>query len=448
MLLAALGASSINVALPTLARGFDASFQAVQWVALAYSMALTTLAVNAGRLGDALGRRRVLLAGIIVFTSASLAAALAPGLPWLIAARALQGLGAALIMALSLALAGEAVPPGRTGSAMGLLGTMSAVGTALGPSLGGLLVDASGWRAIFLLNVPLGLAALALGDCYLPAASGPRTADKLQTDLGGTLLLSIALGAFTLGLTLGRGHFGPFNLALLLGAGFSAMLFVTVQRQSEAPLLDMSIFADGVLTRGLAANTLVMTVLMATLIIGPFYLSAALGLQPAELGLVMALGPAVVALAGLPAGRLADRLGAPIVAKLGLTGLGAGSLLLALLPAAAGLTGYVGPLAILTAGYALFQTANNTSVMTRASAERRGLVASMLNLSRSLGLIAGTALMGTLFVMAAGVSEPARLDPQTASLGLHATFLAAAGLCAAALAVVSRNQVPDVKIPA
>ena len=154
MLLSSLGTSSANVALPALAEVFHASFQEVQWIVLAYLLAITTLIVSAGRLGDIIGRRRLMLAGIFLFTMASLLCGGAPALWLLIAARAAQGLGAAVMMALTMAFVGELVPKSRTGRAMGLLGTMSAIGTALGPSLGGVLISALGWRAIFLVNLP------------------------------------------------------------------------------------------------------------------------------------------------------------------------------------------------------------------------------------------------------------------------------------------------------
>lgn len=159
MLLSSLGTSIANVGLPTLARAFDASFQQVQWIVLAYLLAITTLIVSVGRLSDIAGRRRLLLIGTVLFTTASLLCGLAPTLPLLVAARVAQGLGAAVMMALSMAFVGETVPKEKTGSAMGLLGTMSAVGTALGPSLGGVLISGFGWPAIFFVNVPLGCLA-------------------------------------------------------------------------------------------------------------------------------------------------------------------------------------------------------------------------------------------------------------------------------------------------
>ncbi|HNH49653.1 MAG TPA: MFS transporter, partial [Myxococcota bacterium] len=162
MLLSSLGTSIANVALPAVARAFAAPFSQVQWVVLAYLLGVTTFIVSAGRLGDLYGRRRLLVAGLLLFGGAAALSGVAPWLWLVIGARALQGLGAAVLMALSLALVGEVVPKERTGAAMGLMGTTSAVGTALGPSLGGLLTDQWGWRAIFAAQVPLSMVALFL----------------------------------------------------------------------------------------------------------------------------------------------------------------------------------------------------------------------------------------------------------------------------------------------
>jgi len=228
MLLSSLGTSIANVALPTLAEAFAAPFQAIQWIVLAYLLAITTLIVSVGKLGDLLGRRRLLLGGLALFTAASLACGVAPNLPTMIVARAVQGLGAAVMLALSMALVGETVPKDKTGSAMGLLGTMSAVGTALGPSLGGVLIAAFDWRAIFLVNVPLGLAAILLVARYVPAERRGAMAKTVHFDVPGTLLLALTLGAYALAMTLGRGHFGALNAALLAAALIGVVVFVLV----------------------------------------------------------------------------------------------------------------------------------------------------------------------------------------------------------------------------
>jgi len=440
MLLSSLGTSIANVGLPTLAQAFTASFQEVQWIVLAYLLAITTLIVSVGRLGDITGRRRLLLAGIFLFTVASVLCGFAPTLGLLIAARAAQGLGAAVMMALTLAFVGETVPKAKTGSAMGLLGTMSAIGTALGPSLGGVLIAGLSWRAIFLVNVPLGILAFLLAHRYLPIdAQGPKT-DRARFDTVGTLLLALMLAAYALAMTMGRGRFGSLNLALLVAAAFGAGLFALAEARAASPLIRLAMFRDPVLSASLAMSALVSTVVMATLVIGPFYLSRALGLDAATVGLVLSVGPLVAALTGVPAGRIADRWGAQRVTLVGLIGMAAGSFLLSMTPATLGISGYIAPIVVMTAGYGLFQTANNTAVMTESRPDQRGVISGMLNLSRNLGLITGASVMGAVFALASSAIDITTARPEAVATGMRITFAVAALLIAVAfvLAVGSR----------
>jgi EmrB/QacA subfamily drug resistance transporter len=435
MLLASLGTSIANVALPTLAQAFAASFQQVQWIVLAYLLAITTLIVSAGRLGDITGRRRLLLAGIVVFTLASLACGVAPTLWLLIAARAAQGVAAAIMLALTMAFVGETVPKDKTGSAMGLLGTMSAIGTALGPSLGGVLIAGLGWRAIFLVNIPLGLLTLLLAWRYLPTDRRRPKTDRPGFDTIGTLLLGASLGAYALAMTIGRGGFGPLNLALLLAAVFGVGLFVFAETRAASPLIRLAMFRDSVLSASLAMSALVSTVIMATLVVGPFYLSAALGLDAALVGLVMTAGPLVAALTGAPAGRIADRFGAQRMTVVGLIAMAAGSFILSMTPATLGIAGYIAPMVVVTAGYALFQTANNTAVMTDIHADQRGVISGMLNLSRNLGLITGASVMGAVFALASATIDVTTADPQAIATGMRITFAVAGVLIVVALGI-------------
>jgi EmrB/QacA subfamily drug resistance transporter len=440
MLLSSLGTSIANVGLPTLAQAFGASFQQVQWVVLAYLLAITTLVVSAGRLGDLVGRRRLLLAGILVFTVASVLCGAAPTLGLLIAARAAQGLGAAIMMALTLACVGETVPKAKTGSAMGLLGTMSAIGTALGPSLGGMLISGLGWRAMFLVNVPLGMVTLLLAGRFLPA-DGPRPqTERAGFDTVGTLLLAVSLAAYALAMTIGRGSFGVLNLALLLAAGFGIGLFVRAESKAASPLIQLALFRDPVLSASLAMSALVMTVLMATLVVGPFYLSRALRLDAALVGIVMSAGPLVAALTGVPAGRIVDRLGARRTTLVGLTGIAAGSFALCMMPAALGIAGYLAPMVVVTAGYALFQTANNTAVLTDVRQDQRGVLSGMLTLSRNLGLITGASVMGAVFALASGTTDITTARPEAVAAGMRTTFAVAALLIVAALAIAAGSR--------
>src|ERR1700716_1134679 len=207
------------------------------------------------------------------------------------------------MMALTMAFVGETVPKERTGSAMGLLGTMSAIGTALGPSLGGVLIAGPGWRVIFLVTLPLGILTFVLAHRTLPVDRRRPKTERAGFDTMGTLLLALTLAAYALAMTIGRGSFGAFNMALLLAAVFGLGLFLRAEARAASPLIRLAMFRDPALSASLAMSALVSTVMMATLVVGPFYLSYALGLDAALVGIVLSVGPLVAALSALPAGR-------------------------------------------------------------------------------------------------------------------------------------------------
>jgi EmrB/QacA subfamily drug resistance transporter len=440
MLLSSLGTSIANVALPAIAQAFRASFQQVQWVVLGYLLTTTTVIVSVGRLGDLLGRRRLLVVGIFVFTAASLICGVVPTLPLLIGARVVQGVGAAIMMALAIALVGETVSKERTGSAMGLLGTMSAVGTALGPSLGGVLTAAFGWSAVFFATVPVGVVTLVLAHRHLPADLRTSAEDRTRFDHAGTLLLAVTLGAYALAMTIGRGTFGAINSTLVLAALLGMSLFVLAERKASAPLIRLELFRDRLLRAGLAMSTLVTTVVMATLVVGPFYLSGALGLDATRVGLAMSCGPIVAALTGAPAGRLVDRMGANRVTVYGLVVMVAAAAILPAIPRSFGVAGYVLPLILLTAGYALFQAANNTAVMLPVPAAQRGVISGLLSLSRNIGLITGASVMGAIFAAAARTTDVTTARPEAIADGMRMTFCVATGLLVAALCIAYRSR--------
>ena len=435
MLLSSLGTSIANVGLPTLAQAFSASFQQVQWVVLAYLLAITTLIVSVGRLGDITGRRRLLRIGIFLFTAASVLCGVAPTLWLLIAARALQGLGAAIMMALAMAFVSETVPKAKTGSAMGLLGTMSAIGTALGPSLGGVLISGLSWRAIFLVNVPLGILTYFLAYRTLPAdRRGPKT-ERAAFDTVGTLLLALTLAAYALAMTIGRGNFGPLNMALLMAAAFGVGLFVLAEARAASPLIRLAMFRDPVLSASLAMSALVSTVMMATLVVGPFYLSRALALNAALVGIVMSIGPITSMLIGVPAGRNVDRLGMPFMVIVGLIEMAVGLIALVVLPAMFGIVGYIAAIVLLSPGYQMFQAANNTAVMMNVHPDQRGVISGLLNLSRNLGLITGASVMGAVFALGSATTDITIARPEAVATGMRITFAAAAILIVVALAI-------------
>jgi MFS family permease len=188
-------------------------------------------------------------------------------------------------------------------------------------------------------------------------------------------------------------------------------------------------------------SAIVSTVLMATLVVGPFYLSRSLGLDTTFVGIVMSIGPLVVALTGMPIGHIVDGIGARRMTILGLTGIMAGCLMLFLIPATLGILGYIAPIVVITACYAMFQTANNTAVMKDVRADQRGTISGMLNLSRNLGLITGTSVMGAVFAIASGTNDVITAHSEAVAAGMQITFAVAAVLILVALVIAVRSRI-------
>jgi MFS family permease len=269
-------------------------------------------------------------------------------------------------------------------------------------------------------------------------ADRARIAGAGRFDVPGTLVLAMTLGAYALGTTAGG---AGVRVLLLVGAGIGGLAFYLVQKRTKNPLAPWRLVRDRSLTSNLLANTIVSTVMMATLIVGPFYLSTALGLSAPLVGMAMSVGPAVVALAGVPAGLLVDRMGTQRVLRAGLATMTAGCLALFMTSVTLGVVGYIVPIAVLTFGYALFQTSNNTAVMARIGVEDRGAMSGLLNLSRNLGLVTGASVMGAVFAAASGFQELASAAPEGAARGMRITFVIAGLLIAFAIALeVSRGR--------
>ncbi|WP_367715129.1 MFS transporter [Nitratireductor sp. GISD-1A_MAKvit] len=427
-LTASLGLSVASVLLPTLTKDFSATVSDVQWVVLAYLISVTVTIVSAGRLGDLFGHRRVLLAGLVIFIAASVWSAMAPGLGALIAGRALQGMGGAILMALPMSIARDLVPADRLGTAMGLLGTTSASGTALGPSLGGLMLAGGDWRWAFWLLAGFAIVTLFLSMTAI-SVDRQRVRPSLKAlDAPGTLVLVIALAAYALA-TSGTGvglSFSPVFLMAL--AALATALFVTVEKRAASPLVPMALLLNWNTGGGFLMNLSVGAIMMTTLVVGPFFLAFSLGLNDALIGLVLAVGPFVAALSGVPAGRLTDRLGVRRVMILGLMQITAGALCLAFLPRVLGVSGYVIALISLTPAFQLFLAANNTAVLVHAPREQRGRLSGLLGLSRNLGLMTGASAMSSLFVVFLGRGEVAQAPGADVARAFSMTFTGAAVL--------------------
>ncbi len=303
---------------------------------------------------------------------------------------------------------------------------------ALGPSFGGLLTAGFGWQAPFLLLVPLSLLALGCARLGLPRDGSSPQQEGMK--LASLSLLVAALLCYGLALTLGGA------LALWWGAGALLVTasFVRRERRAPVPLLPLALLGAPGLGNGLVASALVASVMVLTLLIGPFYLRGVFGLSLGTVGLMISGGPLLAALTGMPAGWLVDRLGARQVVRLGLAVMGTAALGLAGAAGQFGPLGYLLPILLLTAGYALFQTANNSAVVGGASEQTRGAVAGLLTLSRNLGQLTGVAGLGGLF--AALVGEQGLTLASELVFGTRALFALSALLIGLAFWLVGRRR--------
>ena len=420
-----LDASIVTLALPRLSRDLNAGVGVVEWVALAYLLVLVASVATVGRLADAVGRKLLYVYGFGVFTAGSMLCALAPTLAVLIAARALQAVGAAMLQANSVALIVEATPRPQLGRAIGVQGTAQALGLALGPAVGGVLLALGGWRLIFLVNLPAGAIGLVLGWFLLPRSRSRRPA--AEVDYLGALLLALAAAGPLLYLSLAdrAGYASPLLLAALATGVLAAARFVRHERRATDPLIELSIFRRAELSIRLFSGLISYLVLFGTLFVVPYYLSASHA-GAARAGLQLAVLPAAIAIAAPVAGRLLDRVGQRPLTAGGMILTAIGLLEIALWHRTPGLlTG----LALAGFGLGAFTPANNATIMSAAPAGHTGIVSGVLNMTRGMGTALGVALASALYLATAGASNTGdAAHGLTAALAVFAGLALAVGL--------------------
>ena len=396
-----LDATIVNVALPSIGRGLGGGVSALQWVVDAYTIVFAGLLLSAGSLGDRLGARRVFDVGLVIFTVASAACAVAPSVALLIAARAAQGLGAALLVPSSLALlrATYSNPPERA-RAVGAWGAIAGVGAASGPIVGGVLVGLVSWRAVFVVNVPVGILALVLGYRHLRPA-GERQGGGF--DPAGQLLGLASLTLLTVGLIEGgaAGWTSPVTVASLIAFAPAAAVFVAVEARARQPMLPLALFRNrtfsGATLVGLAINLGFYGQLFAF----SLYFQQVRGFSALATGIVLLPEGVFVALSSALSGRLTGRTGPRLPMLVGLL---SGGLGFAGLMVAGRSTSYallVVPLVAAGLGMAFTMPAATAAMIEAAPAARAGIASGVLNAARQAGGAVGVALLGTLLARGA-----------------------------------------------
>ncbi len=436
--LGTIDGSIVNVALPTLEEQLGADFATVQWVVVAYLLVTTSMMLGVARLGDMIGKKRIYMTGMALFTASSVLCGLAPSIGFLIGFRVVQGLGAVMMQALGFGLVTEAFPRSERGRALGILGTVVSIGISIGPTIGGLLIGTVGWRAIFLVNLPVGIAGLFLVRRFVPDWRPPG---GQRFDFWGAALLLVTLIMLALGLTFGpdTGWTEPAILSLLAGAVTGFAVFLLVESRIAQPMIDLRLFRDSLFSVSLLTGFMVFVVIAGMFVL-PFYLERVKGLETRQVGLMLTVFPVALGLCAPVAGSLSDRYGSRGISLLGLVIFGLGCISLATLKEDTSTLSYI--LHVLPAGIGvgLFQSPNNSAIMGSAPRERLGVVSGLLSLSRTFGMVMGIPLMGAIFASRVyAVTDLARgadasdAPPWAIVEGIEAAFLAAAVLIAAAV---------------
>jgi EmrB/QacA subfamily drug resistance transporter len=437
-----LDVSIVTLALPHIGASLDVGRGAVSWVSLSYLLVLACTLIPVGRLADRFGRKLLYTQGFVVFTAGSLLCGLAPSLGWLIAARVLQALGAALLQANSVALITQSLPSRSLARGLGVQGAAQALGLALGPAVGGLLIAIGGWRLVFLINLPAGAVGLVLGWLLLPRSRSRR--EHGGSDRLGALLLATATAGVLAYLSLAsRSGYGDGPLLALLATGIVAsLLFVAHEQRAPEPLLDLSILRRPAMSVGLSSGLLSFLILFGALYVVPYYL-AARHTGAAAAGLQLTVLPVAIGVSAVLAGRLVTRVGTRALTGGGMAVTGVGLLLIA---TTHGIGGLLAGLALAGIGLGAFTPANNASIMAAAPAGHAGLVGGVLNMTRGAGTALGVAVASALYLGAAGFHKAGGLEIAAAGQGLTlvmATLGCAALLLAAGLLLTPTRSCPE-----
>jgi EmrB/QacA subfamily drug resistance transporter len=429
-----LDASIVTVAYPTLHNSFHAGLGLVTWVGLSYLLVLVALVTAVGRVADMVGHKLLYTYGFVVFVAGSALCGLAPNLAALDAFRVLQAVGAAMLQANSVAIIALAMPSHRLGRAIGIQGTAQALGLALGPTVGGLLIAAGGWRLIFFVNVPVGIAACLLAWFLIPRSRHLQR--RSAFDWAGLGLFIPAVAALLLAITSvadGGGWRSGEVPGLLAACAVLGGLFLVREARARAPMLDLRLFRRARFSAGISSGLLSYLAMFGALYALAFYLEIGpQHLGPGTTGLELSVMPLAFALVAPFAGRAADRLGArvPTVSGMLLSALSLAGLAL-LHPAGATL---LVPLACLGAGLGIFTPANNAAIMGSAPREAAGVASGVLNMTRGMGTAMGQAFAALILSLAAaGLARPGEVVSGFAACAL---FLAVASLAAAGLAAL------------
>jgi EmrB/QacA subfamily drug resistance transporter len=421
--MAALDGSVVNTILPVLREAFHSNVATIEWVVTVYLLVLSGLLLTFGRLGDLRGHKSIYVwgFGIFILSSALCGAAWSPTL--LVVFRGLQAIGGAMLASNSPAIVTGNFPAEQRGRAFGLISTMTYLGLTVGPSLGGWLTHAFGWRTVFYINVPVGTLAFSLGMAFIPK---DLPSESHQTfDLPGAITFLAALTLLLLGLNKGAdwGWSSPPVIGLLTGAVILTVIFILIEQRSRAPMLDLSLFRIPLFSASTANAILNYICVFSITFLMPFYLIQGRGLNPAQAGLLLTVQPVMMAITAPISGALSDRVGSRIPGMLGMGLLACGLFLLSRLAAESQQWLVILGLMVAGAGTGTFISPNTSALMGAAPRARQGIASGVQAAARNFGMVLGIGLAGAIFT-----THLANDAVTSFYAGIQQGFLVAAGI--------------------
>ncbi len=392
--MACLDSSIVNVALPVMSSKLNVSMASIAWVVTSYLIVISSTILIFGRLGDIKGKTSVFRFGVLLFSIGSLLCGISYNLPLLVGARVIQAIGAAGAMSTSQGIITQVFPANERGRALGLSGTFVALGTMVGPPLGGFIVSILSWQYIFLINVPIGIVAVILGMKILPKDAG-ASGEKL--DGVGAVLFVIAIVALFGSLIQGQeSGYGPYIVAGFVIAAVAFIVFFIVEKKLETPLLNLQIFKNKLFSISILCGFITFVAIFCSNIIQPFYLQYVRELSPGVTGLFMMVYPLILSVVAPVSGYLSDKIGSEFLTFLGLIFSSVGLLLMSTLNEITPLWIMVLFIGVMSIGNGLFQSPNNSLIMSTVPKNKLGIAGSINALIRNLGMVVGISYSTTL----------------------------------------------------
>lgn len=386
--MACLDSSIVNVALPVMADYFKVGMNSIAIIVSSYLIAISATILIFGRLGDIKGTVRVFKIGIIIFTLGSLMCAIANSLYLIVLARVIQAIGAAGFMATNQGIITRVFPAGERGKALGITGSFVALGTLVGPPLGGFIVDAAAWQYIFLINIPIGIFAFILGLKILPR---DEESIKARLDIKGALLFLVFIVALFAAILSGE-QIGFSEPPVLIGFGLAIaafIIFIKVELAEDSPLLQLNIFRNQLFSLSILCGFLLFVAMNCSNILLPFYLQDVIKMSPSVSGLYLMTYPLVLFIVAPISGHLSDKIGSELLTLIGLVIFSSAFFMMATLDQQLEPVKLVVIIAIMALGNGMFQSPNNSLIMSSVPRDRVGIAGSINALVRNLGLVVG-----------------------------------------------------------